>query len=71
MLGTFRLDAIEIEGLQPHDQAGAQFFRSCDGATAIEYAIIASSVALVIVLAVGGLGTNLSASYGDIAHAFP
>ena len=47
------------------------FLASCDGATAIEYALMASCIALVIVAAVGVVGTNLSASYSNIAAAFP
>jgi pilus assembly protein Flp/PilA len=46
------------------------FLRSRDGATSIEYAIMGSGVALVIVLAVGSVGANLSASYANIANAF-
>jgi pilus assembly protein Flp/PilA len=48
-----------------------RFIRCCDGATSIEYAIMGSGVALVIVLAVGTVGTNLSASFSHIANAFP
>jgi pilus assembly protein Flp/PilA len=47
------------------------FINSCDGATAIEYAIMGSGIALVIVAAVGNVGSNLSASYANIANAFP
>ena len=47
------------------------FLRSSDGATSIEYAIMGSLIALVIVAAVGTVGTNLSASYAHIAAAFP
>lgn len=37
------------------------------GATAIEYALIAGMIALVIVGAVTLLGTSLSAAFGEIA----
>jgi pilus assembly protein Flp/PilA len=47
------------------------FLASCDGATAIEYALMASGIALVIVAAVGVVGTNLKANYANIAAAFP
>jgi len=47
------------------------FLASCDGATAIEYALMASGIALVIVAAVGVVGTNLNAKYVNIAGAFP
>ncbi|MGH6797196.1 MAG: Flp family type IVb pilin [Roseiarcus sp.] len=41
------------------------------GVTAIEYALLGSGVAVVIVTAVGTVGTNLSASFNQIASAFP
>jgi Flp pilus assembly pilin Flp len=47
------------------------FVRCIMGTTSVEYAMIALSVALGVVLTVGGLGVNLSAYYGAIAQAFP
>ncbi len=41
------------------------------GVTAIEYALIASLIALVIVGAVGAAGTQLNSSFTHIASAFP
>ena len=41
------------------------------GVTAIEYALLGSGVALVIVTAVGAVGTQLSSSFTHIANAFP
>jgi len=41
------------------------------GVTAIEYALIASGVAIAIVTAVTTLGTNLSSAFTHIASAFP
>jgi Flp pilus assembly pilin Flp len=41
------------------------------GVTAIEYALLGSGVALVIVTAVGAAGTQLSSSFTHIADAFP
>jgi pilus assembly protein Flp/PilA len=52
-------------------QLARKFLRSCDGATSIEYAIMGSGIALVIVATVGSVGTNLAASYTHIANAFP
>jgi pilus assembly protein Flp/PilA len=46
------------------------FLRSRDGATSIEYAVMASGVAIVIVAAVGVVGGNLDESYQKIAGAF-
>jgi len=41
------------------------------GATAIEYALIASLIAVVILGAVGALGTQLSSSLNAVAALFP
>jgi pilus assembly protein Flp/PilA len=48
-----------------------RFMLCPQGVTAIEYALIASLIALVIVVAVGAAGTQLSASFTRIASAFP
>jgi pilus assembly protein Flp/PilA len=41
------------------------------GATAIEYALIASLIAVVIAAAVGALGAQLSSSLNAVAGLFP
>ena len=41
------------------------------GATAIEYALIASLIFLVIVAAVGLVGSAASTLYTSVANAFP
>jgi pilus assembly protein Flp/PilA len=48
-----------------------RFMLCRQGVTAIEYALIASCIALVIVTAVGAAGTELSSSFTNIASAFP
>ena len=48
-----------------------RFMLCRQGVTAIEYALIASVMALVIVIAVGTVGTQLSSSFTHIASAFP
>jgi pilus assembly protein Flp/PilA len=45
------------------------FLRSEGGATAIEYALIASMIALAIVAGVQLTGTNLSTAYVEIGNA--
>jgi pilus assembly protein Flp/PilA len=52
-------------------KAAHRFILSTEGVTAIEYALLASGVALAIVTAVGAVGTSLSASFTNIANAFP
>ena len=44
-----------------------RFFANEDGATAIEYALIASLIALVIITAVTAVGTNLSSTFTSVA----
>ena len=48
-----------------------RFMLCRQGVTAIEYALIASGVAMTIVTAVSAAGTQLSASFTHIANAFP
>lgn len=40
-----------------------------NGATAIEYGLIAALVAVVIITAVTGIGTNLSTKFGEVKEA--
>jgi len=43
------------------------FFQSEDGATAIEYALIAAGIAIVLIAAVNLLGVNLTGTFNEIA----
>lgn len=45
----------------------ARFLKDESGATAIEYGLIATGIALVIITAVNLVGTNLTARFNDIA----
>jgi pilus assembly protein Flp/PilA len=45
------------------------FLRNQDGATAIEYALIASLIAIVIVSAVQLAGTQVSTVFGEVGNA--
>ncbi len=45
----------------------ARFAKDESGATAIEYALIAAGIAVVIITAVNLIGTNLSAMFTGIA----
>jgi len=52
--------------------AGREFSRFCaneDGATAIEYALIAAGVAVTIVATVTGLGSSVKASFVATSNA--
>jgi len=44
------------------------FIRDESGATAIEYALIASLIAVAIITAVTAVGTNISAVFTNIAN---
>jgi pilus assembly protein Flp/PilA len=48
-----------------------RFMLCRQGVTAIEYALIASLIALAIVTSVGAVGTQLKSSFTNIASAFP
>lgn len=44
----------------------ARFITNESGATAIEYGLIAAGIALAIIAAVNGLGTNLGTKFSNI-----
>jgi len=46
-----------------------RFARNDDGATAIEYALIASLIAVVIISAVTFLGTQVSNTFNEVGNA--
>ena len=45
-----------------------RFIREEEGATAIEYGLIASLIAVVIILAITAIGTNLSQTFTTVAN---
>jgi pilus assembly protein Flp/PilA len=45
------------------------FLRDESGATAIEYGLIASLIAVVVITAVTTIGTNLKSSFNNIGNA--
>jgi pilus assembly protein Flp/PilA len=45
----------------------ANFLRDTSGATAIEYALIASGIALAIITAVNSVGTSVSALFTKVS----
>jgi pilus assembly protein Flp/PilA len=56
--GAFVMKTLLVRFL--HDQAGA---------TAIEYALIASSISIVIVGAANGVGTTVTGKYSTVSSA--
>ncbi len=52
-------------------QALRDFARNERGATAIEYAIIAGTISIAIVLAVTGIGTTLNTIFTSVKDGFP
>ena len=47
----------------------AQFVADESGATAIEYALIAAGISIVIVAAVNNIGTTMNAKFTSVATA--
>lgn len=45
------------------------FLNDKSGATAIEYGLIASGIAVAIIAAVKGVGTNLKTTFGSVSSA--
>ncbi|MGH6670642.1 MAG: Flp family type IVb pilin [Xanthobacteraceae bacterium] len=54
---------------QPIDSCIRHFMRDASGATAIEYALIASGVAVAIASTVFSLGTSVNGLYESVATA--
>jgi pilus assembly protein Flp/PilA len=48
-----------------------RFLKDESGATAIEYGLIAALIAVVLVTALGTLGTNLSGTFNKVAGDLP
>ena len=48
-----------------------RFMSDESGATAIEYGLIAALIAVVLVTALGTLGTNLSATFNTVSGNLP
>ncbi len=46
-----------------------RFYADENGATAIEYGLIAAGIALAIITVVNNLGTTLSAKFGSISSS--
>ncbi len=46
-----------------------RFLKDENAVTAIEYGLIAAGVALVIIAAIKGVGTNLKATFTSVANA--
>jgi pilus assembly protein Flp/PilA len=44
-----------------------KFFRDEEGATAVEYGLMVALIAIVIIVAVTLLGTNLSSKFNQVA----
>jgi len=50
-------------------RSARRFFRDESGATAIEYALIASLIAVVIITAVSTVGTKVSNTFTEVGNA--
>ena len=48
-----------------------RFFADESGATAIEYALIAGGISIVIVTVVQGIGTSLNNTFTSVKNGFP
>jgi pilus assembly protein Flp/PilA len=58
-----------IWSLDPVSKLLARFLKDEAGATAIEYALIASGISIVILAAVQGIGTTLNTTFGTVQTA--
>jgi pilus assembly protein Flp/PilA len=46
-----------------------KIFKNEDGATAIEYGLIAALIAVAAITAMGSLGTNLSNTFNNVSNS--
>jgi pilus assembly protein Flp/PilA len=46
-----------------------RFLRNEDGATAIEYGLIAAGISVAIIATVAGLGTKLNSTFTSVSNA--
>ncbi len=46
-----------------------KLFKNEEGATAIEYGLIAALIAVAAIVAMGSLGNNLSATFNDVNNS--
>jgi pilus assembly protein Flp/PilA len=60
----------EEDAMQPIIAKLRRFLRNEDGATAIEYALLASGVAGVIVAVVTAMGTSIQGMYQSVSDGF-
>jgi pilus assembly protein Flp/PilA len=60
----------EEEAMQPITVKLRRFLRNEDGATSIEYALLASGVAGVIVAVVTAMGTAIQGMYQSVSNGF-
>jgi len=61
----------DVTGVEPLKTLLVRFARNESGATAIEYALIASLVSVAIVAGAMALGSALDSSYQSVADAVP
>ena len=64
--GPCRFSSVCWDGRPVVRNTIAQFLKDDSGATAIEYALIAAFIALVIITAATGIGTELKATFTDV-----
>ena len=65
----FIMDQVvsSAQGDTPVHQLLAQFRNDQSGATAIEYGLLASGIAVAIIVVVFGLGTNLNTTFSSVS----
>jgi Flp pilus assembly pilin Flp len=66
-----QLNKLASDALEGSNRSASLSWTSEYGASAIEYAIVASLIALAIAFTVSALGVALGNLYDQIANAFP
>jgi pilus assembly protein Flp/PilA len=65
--GTLDSEEIKTEVRTAMKSLILRFFKNESGATAIEYGLIAAGIAIAIITAVQGVGTQLSTNFGTVS----
>jgi pilus assembly protein Flp/PilA len=69
MVNFFNINKIKQKERKKKMEKLIKFFKDEEGATAVEYGLMVALIAVVIIIAVALLGTNLSTKFNNVATA--
>ena len=69
MLNVMTARVLERSNRRPKMKILSKIMKNEDGATAIEYGLIAALIAVAAIVAMGNLGDNLSNTFNDVNNS--